>query len=138
VPTPARTSIHCAHVYKPGITHGEDKLWVRIRGKDRKDMSIPASRYAEAEWPRRFHHPRFHRVASVRSRHGITCTRLECTASSSIDTTGDPGGSGSTIPVTRKCFSLLRGFTAVHFECSSLRGFNGVDWDVTTLSLTGY
>jgi hypothetical protein len=32
--------------------------------------------------PRRYPHPRFHCVGSVNSRHGMTRTRFECTASS--------------------------------------------------------
>lgn len=58
-------------------------------------------------------------------------------ASRSTDTTGDPGGSGSTIPVTRKCFSLCCGFTAVHLECSSFLGFNVVDRDGMAITSTG-
>jgi hypothetical protein len=60
-------------------------------------------------------HPRRHRAKSVSSRHSMIRGRFECTASISTDTTGDPGGSGSMTFVTRKCFSLLRGATAVHF-----------------------
>ncbi len=49
----------------------------------------------------------------------MICARFEYTASISTDTTGDPGGSGSMTFVTRKCFSLCRGSTAVHFVRSS-------------------
>ena len=57
----------------------------------------------------------------------MICERLECTASIAIDTTGDPGGTGSKTRVTRKCFSLPRGVTAVHFVCSSFFGLNRFD-----------
>ena len=56
----------------------------------------------------------------------MTCTRLECTASISMETTGDPGGNGSTTLVTKKCFSLLRGVTAVHFVCNSFFGLKAL------------
>lgn len=49
-------------------------------------------------------------------------TRRECTASISTDTTGDPGGTASMTFVTRKCFSLCRGITAVHLVWSSFFG----------------
>jgi hypothetical protein len=71
--------------------------------------------------------PRRHRAASVSSRHSMIRTRFECTASISTDTTGDPGGSGSMTFVTRKCFSLFRGSTAVHFVWSSFFGLNALD-----------
>ena len=72
-------------------------------------------------------HPRRHCAVSVSSRHAMIRTRFECTASISTDTTGDSGGSGSMTFVTRKCFSLLRGETAVHFVWSSFFGLNGLD-----------
>ena len=53
---------------------------------------------------------------------GITRTFFEWTASISTATIGDPGGSGSTSFTTRKCFSLLRGVTAVHLVSSSFFG----------------
>lgn len=57
----------------------------------------------------------------------MICARFECTASISTDTTGEPAGSGSMTLVTRKCFSLLRGSTAVHFVWSSFFGLNAFD-----------
>jgi integrase len=35
--------------YKPALTQGEDRLWVRIRQKGHKAFSAPAASYAEAE-----------------------------------------------------------------------------------------
>jgi len=65
----------------------------------------------------------------VRSRHSIIRARFECTASISTDTTGNLDDSGSMTLVTRKCFSLLRGSTAVHFVCSSLFGPKALDFE---------
>jgi len=53
--------------------------------------------------------------------------RFACTASISTDTTGDPGGSGAMTLVTRKCFSRLRGATAVHFVWSSFFELKALD-----------
>ena len=75
----------------------------------------------------RYTHPRRHRATSVSSRQQMILARFECTASISTDTTGEPGGSDSMTWVTRKCFSLLRGSTAVHFVWSSFFGLNAFD-----------
>ena len=71
--------------------------------------------------------PRRHVFGSSSSRHGMTRACFEITASISTSSTGAPGGSGSMTFVTRKCFSLLRGSTAVHLVCYSFFGLNALD-----------
>ena len=55
----------------------------------------------------------------------MTCVALENTASISTDTTGSVGKSGSIIRLTRKCFCLAMGLTAVHLVSSSFLEFSG-------------
>ena len=55
----------------------------------------------------------------------MACVALENIASISTDTTGSVGKSGSITRLTRKCFCLAMGLTAVHLVNSSFLGFSG-------------
>ena len=63
--------------------------------------------------------------ASCRSRHGMIWLALENTDSISTNAIGSVGNSGLITRLTRKCFCLANGVTAVHLVNNNFLGFNG-------------
>lgn len=107
------------------------KAAVAAAGDRAARLRIATSRRRMWRWARRrvaasYFQPRSHWPPSVKSRHWSTKARFECTASNSTCSTRTAGGSGSTTRITRKCFSLLRGLTAVHLVSNSFFGLSGV------------
>ena len=117
-------------VRSPSCTGGSSERGVvsatRPTAQKRTDGAARTGR-RDVETGRGHTHPRRHCVVSLNVRQLMSSTRRECTASISTHTTGDPGGSGSTTRMTRKCFSRSRGSTAVHFVCSSFFGLKVCD-----------
>jgi len=66
-----------------------------------------------------------HIASFCRSRHLMICVALENTDSISTNSIGSIGCSGGITRLTRKCFCLSTGVTAVHLLKSSFLGFRG-------------
>ena len=69
-----------------------------------------------------------------KSRQGMTCSFLSKTASISTSSITPSGNSGRMTLLTRKCFRLWLGFTAVHLLRSSFLGLRGF-WSLEGIAL---
>ena len=66
-----------------------------------------------------------HTLSFCSSRQAMTCVALENTDSISTDSIGSVGSSGRMTRLTKKCFCLAMGITAVHLVNNSFLGFRG-------------
>ena len=116
--------------------------WARIRRSNGNHIAadtvlIAAASQADRPATRRLRHghqrrEKRHQTQPCRqtlsfcsSRHAMICVALENTASISTSSIGSVGSSGWITRLTKKCFCLAMGMTAVHLVSSSFLGFKG-------------